>query len=287
MKNSKRILIDYIGITIGSAMLALSLSLFLIPNRIAAGGLSGLATIIYYWTGLPVGTMTLLMNIPLFIAGVKFLGRSFGPRTIYGMILYSVFIDLFQPLVPIITKDLLLASIYGGVLGGFGLGIVFLSKGTTGGTDMIARLINHFTNMSMGQGLLLADGIVVLLAGFFFNAEVALYAAITIFINSKTVDLVQEGINYKKAAFIISENSEQIKNNIMDELDRGVTVLKGEGGFTGQEKNVLYCIINRSELSKLKRMVYSHDQDAFMIISNVHEVLGEGFKEIGKSQITK
>ncbi len=283
MKNSKRILIDYIGITIGSALLALSLSLFLIPNKIAAGGLSGLATIIYYWTGLPVGTMTLLMNIPLFIAGVKFLGRSFGARTIYGMILYSLFIDLFQPLVPIITKDLLLASIYGGVLGGLGLGIVFLSKGTTGGTDMIARLINHFTNLSMGQGLLLADGIVVLLAGFFFSAEVALYAAITIFINSKTVDLVQEGINYKKAAFIISGESEHIKMNIMEELDRGVTVLKGEGGFTGQEKNVLYCIINRSELSKLKRMVYSHDQNAFMIISNVHEVLGEGFKEVAKN----
>ncbi len=287
MKNSKRILIDYIGITIGSAMLALSLSLFLIPNKIAAGGLSGLATIIYYWTGLPVGTMTLLMNIPLFIAGIKFLGRSFGPRTIYGMILYSVFIDLFQSIVPVMTKDLLLASIYGGVLGGFGLGIVFLSKGTTGGTDMIARLINHFTNMSMGQGLLLADGVVVLLAGFFFSAEVALYAAITIFINSKTVDLVQEGINYKKAAFIISARSKDIKINIMEELDRGVTVLKGEGGFTGQEKNVLYCIINRSELSKLKRMVYSHDQDAFMIISNVHEVLGEGFKEIGKNQVNK
>ncbi len=283
MRNGKRILIDFIGITIGSALLALSLSLFLIPNKIAAGGLSGLATIIYYWTGLPVGTMTLLMNIPLFIAGVKFLGRSFGARTIYGMILYSLFIDLFQPLVPVITKDLLLASIYGGVLGGLGLGIVFLSKGTTGGTDMIARLINHFTNLSMGQGLLLADGIVVLLAGVFFSAEVALYAAITIFINSKTIDLVQEGINYKKAAFIISGESEDIKINIMEELDRGVTVLKGEGGFTGQEKNVLYCIINRAELSKLKRMVYSHDQNAFMIISNVHEVLGEGFKEIAKN----
>lgn len=283
MKNGKRVFLDYVGITIGSALLALSLSVFLIPNKIAAGGLSGLATIIYYWTGLPVGTMTLLMNIPLFIAGVKIIGRSFGPRTIYGMILYSVFIDLFRPLVPILTKDLLLASIYGGVLGGFGLGIVFLSKGTTGGTDMIARLINHFTGLSIGQGLLLADGIVVLLAGIFFNAEVALYAAITIFINSKTIDLVQEGIDYKKAAFIISEESEQIKFNIMKELDRGVTVLRGEGGYTGKDKNVLYCIINRSELSKLKRMVYDLDRNAFMIISNVHEVLGEGFKDIVKA----
>ncbi|MFP4661969.1 MAG: YitT family protein [Halanaerobiales bacterium] len=278
MNNRKRIIVDYLGITIGAALLALSLSVFLIPNKIAAGGLSGLATIIYYWTGLPVGTMTLLMNIPLFIAGVKFLGRSFGPRTIYGMVVFSILIDILQPFVPVLTEDLLLASIYGGVVGGLGLGIVFLSRGTTGGTDMIARLINHFTGLSMGQGLLLADGFVVVLAGIFFNAEVALYAAITIFINSKTVDLVQEGIDYKKAAVIISAESEEIKQKIMAGLDRGVTVIKGEGGFTGQDKNMLYCVINRTELSKLKKIVYDLDNDAFVIISNVHEVLGEGFK---------
>ena len=282
MKKKRQILLDYIGITLGSALLAISLIVFLIPNKIAAGGLSGLATIIYYWTGWPVGLMTFLMNVPLFFAGVKYLGRSFGPRTIYGMVLFSVFIDVFQQIVPVLTEDLLLATIYGGVVGGIGLGIVFLSKGTTGGTDMIARLINHFTNLSMGKGLLLADGLVVLLAGIFFNAEVALYAAISIFINSKTVDLVQEGLNYKKAAFIISREPQKIMTRVINELDRGVTVLNGYGGYTGEEKDVLYCIINRVELTKLKRMVYRIDQDAFMIISNVHEVLGEGFNKMRK-----
>lgn len=282
MKKRKRIILDYLGITVGSALLALSLAVFLIPNKIAAGGLSGLATIIYYWTGWPVGIMTFIMNIPLFFAGIKFLGRSFGPRTIYGMVIFSLFTDILQPIVPVLTRDLLLATIYGGVVGGIGLGLVFLSKGTTGGTDMIARLINHFTNFSMGRGLLLADGLVVLLAGIFFNPEVALYAAISIFINSKTVDLVQEGFDYKKAAFIISKDSKEIMLKIIEELDRGVTVLKGHGGYTGEDKNVLYCIINRVELTKLKRMVYNIDQDAFMIISDVADVLGEGFNKIKK-----
>ncbi|NLM97690.1 MAG: YitT family protein [Halanaerobiaceae bacterium] len=280
MKKKRQIILDYVGITFGSALLAISLTVFLIPNKIVAGGISGLATIIYYFTGWPIGLMTFVMNVPLFIAGIKYLGRSFGPRTLYGMALFSVFIDVFQGSLPVLTEDLLLATIYGGVVGGIGLGIVFLSRGTTGGTDMIAALVNHFTNLSMGKGLLLADGIVVLLAGIFFNAEVALYAAISIFINGKTIDLVQEGLNYKKAAFIISKEPRKIMKRIMDELDRGVTVLNGYGGYTGEEKDVLYCIISRAELTKLKRMVYGIDQDAFMIISDVHEVLGEGFNKI-------
>lgn len=282
MKKGKRIFLDYLGITVGSALLALSLTLFLIPNRIAAGGLSGLATIIYHFTGFPVGVMTFLMNVPLFIAGIKSFGLSFGPRTIYGMVIYSLFIDVFQQLFPVLTNDLLLATIYGGVIGGIGVEIVFLSRGTTGGTDMIARLINHFTNLSMGKGLLLADGFVVLLAAILLNAEVALYAVLTIFITSKTVDVVQEGLNYKKAAFIISNHSREIMQGILKELDRGVTILKGIGGYTNEEKEILYCIITRSELTRLKRMVYDIDQNAFMTISDVHEVLGEGFSVLKK-----
>lgn len=282
MKKGKRIFLDYLGITVGSALLALSLTLFLIPNRIAAGGLSGLATIIYHFTGFPVGVMTFLMNVPLFIAGIKSFDLSFGPRTIYGMVIYSLFIDVFQQLFPVLTNDLLLATIYGGVIGGIGVGIVFLSRGTTGGTDMIARLINHFTNLSMGKGLLLADGFVVLLAAILLNAEVALYAVLTIFITSKTVDVVQEGLNYKKAAFIISNHSREIMQGILKELDRGVTILKGIGGYTNEEKEILYCIITRSELTRLKRMVYDIDQNAFMTISDVHEVLGEGFSVLKK-----
>ncbi|HLV08637.1 MAG TPA: YitT family protein, partial [Halanaerobiales bacterium] len=247
----KRLILDYLGITVGSAITALGLALFLIPNRIAAGGVSGLATIIYHLFELPVGMVFLIINIPIFIAGLKVLGLSFGARTIYGMITLALFIDIFQSLGTVITEDLLLASIYGGVVGGAGLGLVFYFKGSTGGTDLIARLINHFTGFSIGQGLLAADGFVVLLAGIFFNPEVALYAALTIFINSKTIDLVQEGINFKKAAFIISETAGEIKQGIISDLERGVTVLQGYGGYTNKEKDVLFCIITRPEVPRL------------------------------------
>lgn len=275
-----KVILDYLGITFGSALTALALTVFLIPNRIAAGGVSGLATVVYYLTNFPVGIMMLIFNIPIFFLGVRVLGASFGARTIYGMIVLSLFTDLLQPLVAPLTNDLLLATIYGGALAGLGLGIVFNSRGTTGGTDMVARLINHYTSFSIGQGLLLADGFVVLLAGVFFNAEVALYAAITILISSKTIDLVQEGFDFAKAVLIISSESERVKAEVINVLDRGLTVLKGYGGYTGDDKNVLLCIISRSEVVKLKRLVYQVDPAAFMIITNVHEALGEGFKEI-------
>ncbi len=275
-----KVILDYLGITFGSALTALALTVFLIPNRIAAGGVSGLATVVYYLTNFPVGIMMLILNIPIFFLGVRVLGASFGARTIYGMIVLSLFTDLLQPLVAPLTNDLLLATIYGGALAGLGLGIVFNSRGTTGGTDMVARLINHYTSFSIGQGLLLADGFVVLLAGVFFNAEVALYAAITILISSKTIDLVQEGFDFAKAVLIISSESERVKAEVINVLDRGLTVLKGYGGYTGDDKNVLLCIISRSEVVKLKRLVYQVDPAAFMIITNVHEALGEGFKEI-------
>lgn len=278
---TKRIIFDYLGITAGSAITAFGLVLFLIPNKIAAGGISGLATIIFYLSGIPVGIMMLIINVPLFIVAVRVLGRSFGARTLYGMISLSIFIDIFRPVFKALTGDLLLAAIWGGLVGGVGLGIVFNFRGTTGGTDLVARLINHYTGLTVGQSLLLADGLVVFMAGLFFNVEVALYAALTIFINSKTIDIVQEGMGLTKAAFIISSHSGNIREEIISGLNRGVTVLQGYGGYTGEEKDVLLCIISRSEVTRLKRMVHEIDRNSFVIITNVHEVLGEGFKEMG------
>lgn len=277
---NKRIIIDYLGITLGSFLIALALTTFLVPNRIAAGGVSGLATVIYYLTDFPIGITMLLINIPLFIAGVKILGGGFGTRTVYGIITLSIFTDFLQPHMTALTNDLLLASIYGGVLGGIGLGIVFRSRGTTGGTDMVSALINHFTGITVGEGLLIADGCVVALAGIFFNLEVALYAAITIFINSRTVDIVQEGLNFKKGVLIISEQPTAIKQMVVNDLNRGVTRFEAKGGYTGNKKEVLLCVISRSEVSELKKAVSEIDKNAFVIINNVHEVLGEGFTEI-------
>lgn len=276
----KRIFIDYLGITAGSFLIALALTVFLVPNRIAAGGVSGLATVIYYITSFPIGITMLVINIPLFLAGVKIMGMTFGIRTIYGIVSLSVFTDLLQPHMTALTDDLLLASIYGGVIGGIGLGIVFRSRGTTGGTDLIASLINYFTGITVGEGLLIADGIVVALAGIFFNLEVALYAAVTIFITSQTIDVVQEGLNFKKGVLIISDKAEEINQMVVNDLNRGITEFKAKGGYTGDPKQVLLCIISRSEVSELKKEVAAIDKEAFVIISNVHEVLGEGFTEI-------
>ena len=276
----KRIFIDYLGITAGSFLIALALTVFLVPNRIAAGGVSGLATVIYYISSFPIGITMLIINIPLFLAGLKIMGTSFGMRTIYGITSLSVFTDLMQPHVSSLTDDLLLASIYGGVVGGIGLGIVFRSRGTTGGTDMIASLINYYTGITVGEGLLIADGVVVALAGIFFNLEVALYAAVTIFITSQTIDVVQEGLNFKKGVLIISDRADEINEMVVNDLNRGITEFEAKGGYTGDRKQVLLCIISRSEVSELKTAVAKIDKEAFVIISNVHEVLGEGFTEI-------
>lgn len=276
----KRTIIDYLGITLGSFLISIALTVFLVPNRIAAGGVSGLATVIYYITSFPIGMTMLFINIPLFLAGVKIMGTSFGLRTIYGIVSLSVFTDFLQPHMSSLTDDLLLASIYGGVMTGLGLGIVFRSRGTTGGTDVIASLINYYTGITVGEGILIADGIVVSLAGIFFNLEVALYAAVTIFITSQTIDLVQEGLNFKKGVLIISSKADQINEMVVKDLNRGITEFEAKGGYTGDKKQVLLCIISRSEISELKNEIAKIDQDAFVIISNVHEVLGEGFTEI-------
>ncbi|WP_018248000.1 YitT family protein [Orenia marismortui] len=275
----RQVIYDYFWITVGSLLTAVGLVIFLIPNKIAAGGVSGLATVIYYLFNLPVGMLSLAINIPLFIIGVKEMGAKFGIRTFYGIIVLSFGIDLLTPYLSVLTHDLLLASIYGGGITGLGLGLVFRSKGTTGGTDLVAQLINKFTGISVGKALLIIDFCVITLAGIVFNAELALYALISLVIASKTIDLVQEGLKISKGTFIISDHAEDIRKEILDSMDRGVTILKGKGGFTNNNKDVLLCIINRSEVSDLKRLVHNIDEDAFVIITEVHEVLGEGFNE--------
>ncbi|WP_097016623.1 YitT family protein [Orenia metallireducens] len=275
----KQTIYDYFWITIGSIITAAGLVMFLIPNKIAAGGVSGLSTVIYYLFGLPVGMVSLAINIPLFIIGVKEMGAKFGIRTLYGIFLLSFGIDLLNPYLPVLTHDPLLASIYGGGVSGLGLGLVFRSKGTTGGTDLVAQLINKFTGISVGKSLMIIDFCVIALAGIVFNAEIALYAFIAMMITGKAIDIVQEGLKISKGTFIISDYSEEIRKNILEKMDRGVTILKGKGGFTEHNKDVLLCIISRSEVSDLKRIVHNIDENAFVIITEVHEVLGEGFNE--------
>lgn len=271
---------EYLGITAGCILTAMGLVVFLIPNKIAAGGVSGIATVVYYLFGFPVGTVMLVLNIPLFVVGVKVLGKRIGFRTLFGIFTLSLVINILEPRLPVPTHDPLLASIYGGAVSGLGLGLVFKFRGTTGGTDLIAALLHHFSPaFSIGQGLLVIDAIVIGLAGIVFNAELALYAAVALFLSSKVIDLVQEGFNVAKALFIISDNSEEIRKAILEKMGRGVTALRGRGGFTGVEKDVLLVVVSRAEVAELKDLVRQIDPVSFVILTDVHEVMGEGFRE--------
>ncbi|HHY92121.1 MAG TPA: YitT family protein, partial [Firmicutes bacterium] len=234
--------LGWLQIGLGSFITALGLNLFLIPNRIAAGGVSGIATLLYYLVGWPVGPTMLAINVPLFLAAVHFLGGRFGVRTLVGAVLLSVFVSLTGHLNPL-TANTLLAAIYGGIAGGVGMGLVFRAGGTTGGTDLAAALLNRFLRLSFGKGLLTIDSLVITAAGVVFSPELALYALLTLFLTSRVIDLVQEGETYAKAAFIISSEAEAIRTAILHDLGRGVTLLKVEGGFTGRPWQALLCVV--------------------------------------------
>jgi uncharacterized membrane-anchored protein YitT (DUF2179 family) len=270
-------LMEYLQIAIGSFIGSLGLTMFLVPNKVAAGGVSGLATVLHYLFGLPVGWTMLALNIPLFVAGVIFLGKGFGAKTLAGALLFSVFTEATKNF-PVPTHDLLLSTVYGGLILGAGLGIVFRARGSTGGSDLAAMLINYFIPaVSIGQGILFVDFFVIGLDGVAFNWELAMYSWIALYVSSKVIDLIQEGVNYAKAVYIISDEAENISRKILNEMERGVTFLGAKGAYTGEEKNVLMCVVTRLELTRLKNIVHELDPGAFVIVHDVHEVLGEGF----------
>lgn len=288
-----RSLKDYLWIILGSIITAAAINIFLVPYKIAPGGVTGIATVIYYLSGeiLPVGTIMLILNIPLFIFGMKYIGGRFTVRTLFSTIFLSVIIDLSEPFTNSFSTrfalekltaspDYLLYSIFGGFFMGLGLGLVFKSGATTGGTDLAARIVHHFIpGRTMGKTLLIIDSTVILFAAVSFNSFLlALYAVLSLYISTKIIDIILEGVNFAKAVYIISDFSDDIAKDIMKELDRGVTALNGTGMYTGNDKRVLYCIIQRGQLPLLKTLVKKTDPSAFIILSDVTEVLGEGFK---------
>ncbi|MFA7467096.1 MAG: YitT family protein [Desulfotomaculaceae bacterium] len=274
---------EFIWVTIGVVFTALGLNLFLIPNKIAAGGVSGLAIILHHAIGSPVGLTMLALNVPLFAMGIYRLGLTFGFRSLYGTLSLSLVVDLLASFLPVPTQDLLLASLFGGVLVGLGLGLVFRFRGTTGGTDLAAAVLRTYTGVNIGQLLFMVDATVVLVAGFAFQSwELMLYALITIFVTAWVIDLVQEGFSYAKAFFVISTRIDIIAGKILRELGRGATALKGRGLYTGNDREVLLTVVNRAEVSRLKEIVYESDPGAFVILADVREVLGEGFKRMEK-----
>lgn len=269
---------NYLGITLGAVLTALALNMFLIPNKVAAGGVSGLATVLHYLFGLPVGMTMLALNIPLFVASVKVLGAHFGINTLFGAAALSVAIDALAPYTPVLTQDLLLSALYGGVLSGIGMGIVFRFKGTTAGTDLAAAIVNKLLGVSIGQSLLAIDFFVIASAGIAFaSAELSLYALISLFVTSKIIDLIQEGPSAAKAFIIITARPAVVATTIMEDIGRGVTFFQGRGAYSGNMREVLLCVVHTSEVTRLKELVYRIDPRAFVILVDAHEVLGEGF----------
>ncbi|WP_430050976.1 YitT family protein [Niallia taxi] len=267
---------EYIYVLIGSAIVALSFNLFLLPNSIASGGVSGFSTItasLFHWEP---AFVQWAFNIPLFIAGVIFLGKNFGIKTLVG--------TLFLPFVVFLSKDMepwttqpLLAAIYGGIGIGLGIGIVFKGKASTGGTDLAAQIITKYTGMSLGKSVALIDGVIVITAAAVFSIEQGLYALLALFITSKTIDIVQVGFGSSKMALIITEKQEDVREGILNKIDRGVTKLTAHGGYTDFERPILMCVVDQAQFMKLKGLVQSIDPTAFVIVMDASEVHGRGF----------
>lgn len=275
--NSKReMLKEYIYVMIGAAIVAITFNVFLLPNRVASGGVSGISTILDAVVGWEPAYVQWAFNIPLFIAGVVFLGKQFGAKTLAGTI--------FLPFVVFLTKDFgawtndpLLASLFGGIGVGLGLGIVFRGKASTGGTDLAAQIINKYTGMSLGTCVAIIDGLIVLTAAIVFDIERGLYALLALYVTSKTIDLVQVGLGRTKMTMIITEKQYEVREGILNKIDRGVTKLTAYGGYTDNERPILMCVVDQTEFTKLKQLVKSIDPTAFIIVTDASEVLGEGF----------
>ncbi len=281
MKSDRRLIGDYALLTLGAALIALAADLFSIPNHVVPGGLTGIATLLHYTTNVPVGMTTLVMNIPLFLAGIRWGGgMRFALRTVVATVVMSLAIDFFAPRVPRITTDPLLYTLYGGLLDGLGMGLVFRAHGTTGGTDILASLMNRWTGVSLGAWLLIFNVLILGAAGLVVGWEQALYALILSYVSSRAIDLVQEGLSYSKAAVVISDHADEIRGAIIEQMERGVTILPGKGGYTGLERAVLFSVVAQSEVTRLKRLIHDLDPQAFVVIGQVQEVLGEGFRRL-------
>jgi uncharacterized membrane-anchored protein YitT (DUF2179 family) len=269
--------IEYGLLLAGCLAIALSFNFFLNPNQIASGGVAGISTIIQQLFGIEPAVMQWVLNIPLFILGMLFLGGQFGLKTAVASVVLPLFVLLTRDLGPL-TTNALLATIYGGIGIGAGLGIVFRGRGSTGGLDSAAQLIHKWTGVGYGIAVAMLDGAVILAAGIVFSPEKALYALIGLFVTTKTIDIVQIGFRYSKVAFIMTKEMEAIRDAILFELDRGLTLLDGRGGYTGEDRPTLMVVVSQTEVTRLKTIVRSVDPNAFIILTDAHEVLGEGFK---------
>lgn len=272
-----RHILDSVFIIIGSLIISIGFNLFFLPNGIASGGVSGLSVLAKSWLGLEPAFTQWALNIPLFVLGFLLLGTNYGIRSLLGSMILPLFVLMTKDW-PIPTANPLLASIYGGICVGLGIGLVFRGRGSTGGLTILAQVIQKLSGLSFSLCVVLLDGTVIILAAFVMSMEQALYALVALYVTGKVIDTVELGFNYTKVAYIISDHTEPLAEVILQDLDRGLTKLHAQGGYTGDERTVLMVVVGQNEVTRLKSLVQSVDPGAFVIISNAHEVLGEGFK---------
>lgn len=277
---------DLALIVAGSAIFAVGVDCFEVPNGLAAGGITGLATVFYALAEavgvyLPVGMQMIVMNVFLLLLVIKSGNRGYIVRTVIGIIACGVFTDAFVPFLPVLGNgDLLLCALWGGVITGIGLGLVFRTGGNTGGTDIISQLLAKKLSIPVGTAMIVVDGLVIALSAPVFSVENALYAAIAMYICGKVIDAVIDGPRSERAAYIISERHAEIANAIMYDLNRGCTELQARGVWSGNDRPVLFCVLGRNQVPLLKQVVAEEDPEAIVFISEVHEAFGEGFGSI-------
>lgn len=276
----QNILVRLFEIVVGTAIMAISTELFLLPNKLSSGGFSGIGTIIYYLWKIPLGTTTLILNIPLFVIALLKKGKEFFINTILGTISLSFFLNLFQGLNPV-TEDKFLACIYGGIMAGIGTAVVLKADASTGGSDLLANIIKAFKpSIRTGSVIVILDAIIITFNVLFFkHIEVGLYSAITIYLMGKMLDIFFEGIDFAKMLLIISPKYEEISIAINTEIKRGTTALYGKGMYKQEKKEILLCVASRGEVVQIRKIIKKIDSNAFIIIANAREVFGEGFKK--------
>ncbi len=284
---SKKWFRDYSFITIGSFAVAMGYVFFITPYKIVPGGIYGLSIVLHYVLGLPVGLLALCFNIPLTIIGIKILGPQFGIKTVVTFILTAVFVDSLtyffggDPLQ--LSHDILLSCVFGGLVIGVGVGLILKAKATSGGSDVISMILSKYTKLPLGQSIMIVDSTIVLSSLIAFGDwRLPLYSWITIFIISKVVDTVLQGISYDKTLFIISDKYQEIREKILNDIHRGGTIIKGNGMYNDAEKHIIFTVVNRRELAMIEEYINKIDPNAFLTVINANEILGQGFKSLNE-----
>ena len=269
---------QYLSVALGCIIGSIAINLFLVPHHLLSGGVSGLAIIIYFLFGFPIGVQIFIMNVPLIYAAYKYIGREFTIATIYGTVMFSVAVDATR----FLTKynpidDPLLSALAGGVLGGIGSGLIFRVNGSAGGLDIVAAIVKKYYSFNVGVVGFAVNCAIMLISAALFGLKLAILTLISMFVTANLTDKVVEGFNRKKTIFIVSYNPDEIVQTILQEVGRGATILRAEGAFTRQEKQVIFVVVSLTQIAKIKMLVQEADPAAFMIVSDTTEVLGRGF----------